>query len=144
MSQIQPVLEQEAVLLTLLKGFLELLAELLRIDAQLLECLSLAGLEFGYDGALIADELHVVPPLFGMQFEEQLFPDLLVEDEPSVGRLGLQVMEGAVGVFLVAVGRGTVLALGRRVDQVQIHLLPHLGVQLAEVLDEAIGVVVVL
>jgi hypothetical protein len=87
--------------------------------------------------------MHVLPPLFRVELEEELLSDLLVEKLPSVGRFIVEVVEGAVGGALIAVGAGTGIAADGGVDQLEVDVVLDLGVELTEALDETVGLPVV-
>lgn len=55
----------------------------------------------------------------------------------------MEVVEGAVCGALIAVGAGTGIAADGGVDQLEVDVVLDLGVELAEALDEAVGLPVV-
>jgi hypothetical protein len=97
---------------------------LCRVDALLLHNPSPALLELRHLRTVLIDILHVVPPLFGVQFKRDFLPDLLVEDESAGGCLLVDEVVGAVLLVEVAV---LLLAVGRagdvRVNYCEVYLL---------------------
>lgn len=63
----------------------------------------LADLKFRNDSTLIPDVLHVLPPFFGLELEQKLFSQLLVENESPGGAFSMEVVEGTVVLVVVAV-----------------------------------------
>ena len=126
-----------------LEGRLEFGGKLLSIDLQFFQSNCLTGLEFADDGAFITDVVHVLPPLFRVELEEELLSDLLVQKLSSIGCFVMEVVVCTVGFVLVAVSAGTSVTAQSRVDQFQVDVVLDLGVELSEALDEAVGLPVI-
>jgi len=102
-----------------------------------------ARFQLGNGVAFVSDVLHVFPPLLGVQLPHQMFPHLLIENQPSIGRLLMDVVDGAVCLFVVAVDGQAVWAFDVVVDEGELEAVLDFGVEVSEALHEAVGVPVV-
>ena len=79
-------------------------------DLSIFECLFLTGLKLGYTGTLVPYILHIFPPFFWIFFVDNLFSDLLVENQlPSITlSFSMHKIDSAVFFAIVTVSLGAV------------------------------------
>jgi hypothetical protein len=84
-----------------------------------------------------------LPPFIGICPPNKLFSDLLIENQSTVGRLFMDIIDSAVGFIIVAVSYEALWAFNVIVYKCQIDVIFDLGVEFCEGLYKTIGMTII-
>jgi len=131
------------MIFTLSKTGFEYIFKRNRIDTNFFQSPLLTNLELRDTVAFITDLFHIFPPLVGIAPPNKLLSDLLIKNQPSVGRLFMDIVDSAIGFIIVTVGCKTFWTFNVIVYKCQIDVVLDLGVEFCKFLYKKIGMTII-